>query len=64
MSDDAVCRMKERMSASKRGNTYAKGKHFGKHWFNNGIENRFQMECPEGFVHGRIKVSIDKEEQA
>lgn len=44
-----------KMSMSRMGNTYAKGKHIGKHWFNNGVVNAFQRECPEGFVPGRLK---------
>lgn len=27
----------------------------GCHWWNNGIEDRFCKECPEGFVHGRLR---------
>lgn len=27
---------------------------FGFKWFNNGVENVFRKECPEGFVHGRL----------
>lgn len=26
----------------------------GRHWFNNGIVDVFQFECPEGFVPGRL----------
>ena len=25
----------------------------GKHWYNNGMQNVFTYECPEGFVQGR-----------
>lgn len=28
----------------------------GKHWYNNGIVNRFSFECPDGFVKGRLKI--------
>ena len=27
----------------------------GKHWYNNGKENKFCFECPEGFVPGRLR---------
>ena len=27
----------------------------GRHWFNNGKENKFCYECPEGFVAGMLK---------
>ena len=46
-----------------------KGKHFseehnrkisearkGKHWYNNGKENSFCFECPEGFTPGRLLI--------
>lgn len=26
----------------------------GKHWFTNGVTNKFDYECPEGFVNGRF----------
>ena len=42
---------KMKMSAAKKGNKVNKGRH----WFNNGKENKFCYECPEGFVPGRIK---------
>lgn len=29
----------------------------GKHWYNNGIENVFAFECPEGFVKGMLRRS-------
>lgn len=28
----------------------------GKHWFNNGKENKFCFECPDGFVPGRLLI--------
>jgi group I intron endonuclease len=28
--------------------------HFGRHWFTNGIINRFCYECPDGFLNGKI----------
>lgn len=27
----------------------------GKHWYNNGIENKYCRECPDGFVPGKLK---------
>lgn len=42
---------KKKISEANKGNTYAKGMH----WFNNGKENKYCYECPEGFVPGRIK---------
>lgn len=32
-------------------------KNTGKHWFNNGIENVFAFECPDGFVQGMLQQS-------
>ena len=37
--------IKERMSKARKG----------RHWFNNGKENRFCYECPEGFAPGMLK---------
>ena len=28
----------------------------GRHWYNNGKENRFCFECPEGFIPGRLLI--------
>ena len=42
---------KMKIGAAKKGNTYAKGKH----WFNNGKENKFCFECPPGFTPGRLR---------
>ena len=28
----------------------------GRHWYNNGKENKFCYECPEGFVPGRLLI--------
>ena len=36
---------KKKMSEAKKGI----------HWFNNGKENKFCFECPEGFVPGRLR---------
>lgn len=32
----------------------------GKHWFNNGEVEKFELNCPEGFVKGRLKSSHNK----
>jgi hypothetical protein len=37
-------------SLLKMENSYNKGKH----WYNNGIETKMCLECPEGWVEGRI----------
>ena len=42
---------KNKISEANKGNSYAKGMH----WFNNGKENKYCYECPEGFVPGKIK---------
>ena len=42
---------KKKIGEANKGNAYAKGMH----WFNNGKENKFCYECPDGFVPGRIK---------
>lgn len=34
----------------------------GKHWFNNGIVNRFAFECPDGFKPGRLYKRESKED--
>ena len=48
------------MSNTRMGNTYSKGKHIGKHWYNDGTKNRFAFDCPEGFVAGRLKKNKGK----
>ena len=30
----------------------------GMHWFNNGIENAFAFECPEGFTKGKLPCKV------
>lgn len=37
-------------------------KNTGKHWYNNGVENVFTFECPDGYVSGMLKQS-DKTKQ-
>ena len=31
----------------------------GKHWWNNGVEERFEFDCPDGFRSGRLPVSVE-----
>ena len=33
----------------------------GRHWYNNGKENRFCFECPDGFVTGRLLIYKETE---
>ena len=42
---------KNKIGAANKGNKY----NLGRHWYNNGKENKFCYECPPGFVPGRIK---------
>lgn len=37
--------IKERMSKARKG----------RHWYNNGKENKFCYECPDGFIPGMLK---------
>lgn len=49
------CRSEERrkkISKSKKG---CKGSALGKSWYNNGMVETYQFECPEGFFKGRLK---------
>lgn len=59
---------REHNTLHHKGKTYLLGKHHsketknkmsearkGKHWYNNGKENKFCYECPEGFVAGMLK---------
>ena len=42
---------RRRMSESHKGkNTWSKGMH----WYNNGKENKYCYECPDGFTPGRL----------
>ena len=36
-------------------------KNKGLNWYNNGIEEIFCKECPEGFIPGRINVNLTEE---
>ena len=42
---------KKRIGETKKGNTYVRGRH----WYNNGKENKFCYECPEGFIPGMLR---------
>ena len=42
---------KKKLSEAHKGNKNVRGKH----WYNNGKENRFCFECPEGFTPGQLK---------
>ena len=42
---------KKKIGEAKKGNTYAKGMH----WYNNGKENKYCYECPEGFTPGVLR---------
>lgn len=48
-------KISESLTGKKRNElVWNKGKSTGMHWWNNGVENIFSKECPEGFVAGRI----------
>lgn len=47
---------KKKISEAQKGNTYAKGMH----WYNNGKENKYCYECPDGFFPGRLFTNINK----
>ena len=49
-SEESKKKMSEAQKGKHIGNTASKGMH----WYNNGKENRFCFECPDGFVSGRI----------
>lgn len=43
---------KKRMSEAHKGkNTWTRGRH----WYNNGKENKYCYECPDGFTPGRLR---------
>ena len=52
-SEETKKKMSEahKMSGSAKGNTNVRGRH----WYNNGKENKYCYECPEGFVSGMLK---------
>ena len=42
---------KKKIGAAHKGNTYARGRH----WYNNGKENKYCYECPDGFTPGMLR---------
>ena len=44
-------KMREAMKGKNRGNIATKGRH----WYNNGKENKYCYECPDGFIPGRLR---------
>ena len=45
---------KKKMSKAQKGKHIGNTASKGMHWYNNGKENKFCFECPDGFVSGRI----------
>ena len=43
---------KKKMSEARKGEN---NQAYGKHWYNNGKENKFCHECPPGFVPGMLR---------
>lgn len=61
-SEETKQRMSENNSRYWKGKTLSEEtkmkmseSHKGRHWYNNGIENAFTFECPEGFVPGMLQ---------
>ena len=42
---------KKKIGETKKGNTYVRGRH----WYNNGKENKYCYECPDGFTPGMLR---------
>ena len=42
---------KKKIREANKGNTYVRGRH----WYNNGKENKYCYECPDGFVPGILR---------
>ena len=42
---------KKKIAEASKGNTNVRGRH----WYNNGKENKYCYECPEGFTPGMLK---------
>ena len=56
-SEEHKKRLRESHKGKNIGNKNALGNknNLGKRWYNNGKENKFCFECPEGFVPGRLR---------
>ena len=53
---------KKKISEAQKGKKYSEEtkkklrlQKTGRHWYNNGKENRYCFECPDGFVTGKLK---------
>ena len=45
---------KNKIGEAMKGNTSVRGRH----WYNNGIKNIMSKECPDGFVPGRLFLTL------
>ena len=45
---------RKKMSIANSGENHPM---YGKHWYNNGLIEARELECPEGFTEGRLKKS-------
>ena len=56
-SEETRKKMREAHKGKNIGNKNALGNknNLGKHWYNNGKENKFCYECPDGFVPGILR---------
>ena len=66
LSNNALCKVsnitKKKMSEAKKGKKLSEetlkkmsDANKDKHWYNNGKENKYCYECPDGFVSGMLK---------
>ena len=66
ISDEHRDKIRKFQTGQKRSKATCKklsDNQIGRHWYNNGINNVFRYECPEGFVPGLLKNKKDKEQQ-
>lgn len=49
LSEETKKKMSESMKGIKRN--------LGKHWYNNGVENKLLKECPDGWIEGRLPLA-------